>query len=387
MNAHHPAATAALLSLAASLGPACSSTSSSGRAGPLDLLYVAVQSTNVIAALSLDAKTGAPTPIAGSPFALGAGSSPTAIATNGRFVFTSNAASGNVSSFGVDSSNGALREIELSPFALDQQPFSELPMVVSPSGGSLYLSSFGGGGITVFDIGTDGALSPIVGSPFAADGTQVGGRPFDIAIDPSGAHLYALAQGVPPHVTGVLEYDIDPNTHALSKRRELPTGNLVSPRMAIEKTGKVLFFTDALGNQIGSILLDAAGGASIGATSGNDPGATGPLRLLSDPSGRFLFATNYQTDVVSAFTISDADGTLAPSVPGAPYATSSHPQSLAFHPGGAGFIYVADAGTGDLAAFAMDAATGGLTPLAGSPFAIGPGIGASILPMTALELE
>ncbi len=69
-----------------------------------------------------------------------------------------------------------------------------------------------------------------------------------------------------------------------------------------------------------------------------------------------------------------ADGTLTP-VAGSPFSAGSGPGCMAPDPEGK-FLYVANfnfgaPGSSNISAYTIDAGTGALTPIAGSPFAAG----------------
>ena len=80
--------------------------------------------------------------------------------------------------------------------------------------------------------------------------------------------------------------------------------------------------------------------------------------------------TNAASSDVSAYTINAATGALTP-VPGSPFAAGLTPSSVAVSANGR-FAYVTnDANTSDVSAYTIDATTGALTPIPGSPFAAG----------------
>jgi len=71
-------------------------------------LYVSNSGKNNVSAFTLEAVTGALTPVAGSPFA--AGTAPAAIVSDpaGKFVFVANKGAGNVSAFAINATTGAM---------------------------------------------------------------------------------------------------------------------------------------------------------------------------------------------------------------------------------------------------------------------------------------
>lgn len=113
------------------------------------------------------------------------------------------------------------------------------------------------------------------------------------------------------------------------------------------------------------------------------PFAAGPTPtfVTVTPSGQFLYVANEGatpgTGSISAYVIDAATGTLVP-VSGSPFPDGSFPVVTAVDPSGQ-FLYVAHCasagcnigGMGSVSAFTIDGATGALTPVAGSPFSGG----------------
>jgi len=90
---------------------------------------------------------------------------------------------------------------------------------------------------------------------------------------------------------------------------------------------------------------------------------------------QYAYVTNARSDTVSAYSIDASSGAMAP-VPGSPFAAGNNPNTVAVNPAGT-FAYVANGGAsvlngpGTVSAYRVDAATGALTPVPGSPFAAG----------------
>jgi 6-phosphogluconolactonase (cycloisomerase 2 family) len=162
-----------------------------------------------------------------------------------------------------------------------------------------------------------GALTPVSGSPFAADSL-----PSSVTVDPSGKFAYVVNRGSNDVSAFTIDLSINPTAGAL---------------------------TPVLGS----------------------PFATGaiPRSVAVDPSGRFAYVANSNSNNVSAFTINSATGALVP-LPGSPFAAGTTPMSIIVDPSGK-FAYVANLNSSNVWVFAIDATTGALTPVAGSPFAAG----------------
>jgi DNA-binding beta-propeller fold protein YncE len=85
--------------------------------------------------------------------------------------------------------------------------------------------------------------------------------------------------------------------------------------------------------------------------------------------GRFAYVANSESNNVSAYTIDAATGALA-AVAGSPFAAGTFPLFVTLHPSGK-FAYVANNSSSNISVYTIDAATGALTAVAGSPFGAG----------------
>ena len=81
--------------------------------------YVANFASNDVSAYTIDTTTGALTPIAGSPFAAGAGAHWTTTDLTGQFLYVANRGADNVSAFTIDGTTGALAPIGTFPAGRD----------------------------------------------------------------------------------------------------------------------------------------------------------------------------------------------------------------------------------------------------------------------------
>jgi 6-phosphogluconolactonase len=105
------------------------------------------------------------------------------------------------------------------------------------------------------------------------------------------------------------------------------------------------------------------------------PIAAGPAvqALALHPSKKFLYAANSAENDISLFTIA-TDGMLTEVTPRTSISNgtdASTPTMLAMDPGGA-YLYVGNAGgTTSISVFSINSTSGQLTPISGSPFAIG----------------
>lgn len=222
-------------------------------------------------------------------------------------------------------STGLLTPLSSSPMAYPGSPVFfnyQNDLTIVPSGKFLYSayndsSSLSAGAAAAFSIDATGNLTPVPGSPFIA-----GNLPVATAVDPAGNYLYVANE----NSGSVSVFGINPNTGAL---------------------------TETAGSPV--------------VTSNSEP-----VALSMHPSGKFLYVLNYSmVGGLAGFSVDSTSGGLVP-LPGSPWLTSVvNPRSvimssIAMHPSGS-FLYVADV-VGDIYAFSVNSATGGLTLASGSPF-------------------
>ena len=133
-------------------------------------------------------------PVSGSPSATGPSPVSVAFSPSGGLLATANAGDNTVSVFSV-ASDGALTQVSGSPFATGTGPTS---VAFSPGGALLAVTNFGLGGdqpslentVSVFSVASDGALTPVSGSPFTT-----GNGPGSVAFSPSGRLLATANTG------------------------------------------------------------------------------------------------------------------------------------------------------------------------------------------------
>jgi 6-phosphogluconolactonase (cycloisomerase 2 family) len=101
--------------------------------------------------------------------------------------------------------------------------------------------------------------------------------------------------------------------------------------------------------------------------------------VVQDGNSNYLYVTNYGSDNVSAYTINATSGALTP-VAGSPFAAGSGPQGVPLKGvpidtrlGNTDTLYVANEGSNNVSAYTISATSGALTPVAGSPFGAGTG--------------
>jgi 6-phosphogluconolactonase len=302
----------------------------------------------------------------------------------GQFVYvvsggTATTAGDSVSGYLMNPATGALRSAPQSPFATGQGSFA---IAADPLGLFVYVANFIGNSISGFAISsTNGNLLPLNGSPY--DLTPL--PPFaavipqSLAVDPSGKFLYVASLINPADYVAIISsYAINQSTGALTlvPGSPLGIGDCGAMDLAMDPRGKFIYISCEDSRLIVGIVADPTTGALT--TIPGSPFDLSPrvspsgTAVAVDPNGKYVYAPVYRG--VDVFAIDTATGALTP-VPGSPFPADYPYQttalaSVAVHPTGK-FVYLtvgAYQAPGSVLGYTVDAATGALTPVPGSPF-------------------
>ena len=278
------------------------------------------------------------------------------------------ASGGNeVLAFTIDTNTGKLT----GPLTVSG-PNASLGIAASPSANFLYASDFGANAVYAFSIATStGALTKISGSPFAAGNAPGGGG---LAIDPTGRLLY-MAQ---INSNSVAAFTVNSTTGALTKVAGSPFPASANPmHLAVDPSGKFLFVSNTNDPQGGiSVYTINAGGALTPVVGSPFPtqAFAGPSGLAVHPSGKFLYVglagTSNPNHFVATFSINATSGALTP-LAGSPTSTGQDPLYVALDPSGQ-FLYTSNVLDSTISGFTVDANSGALTEVTGSPFSVTP---------------
>jgi 6-phosphogluconolactonase len=276
-------------------------------------LYVTNNGSNTVAVFAIDPTTGLLTP---GGFSAATGTQPVAIAIDplARFAFVANAVDNTVSGYAISASSGLLAPITTSILPVGQSPRS---LTINPDGNTLYIANVGGS-VDAYVIGSDGTLSTVSGTPFAA-----GAGALAIGIDPTGSFAYVANDTA----ASISEYTVDGTSGALTAVAGSPLATTTRPQaLAFDPAGTHLYAANVTAdNQVGVFAIDATSGA-LSLQTAVAVGA-GPVALTVDPAGQYLYVVNGTADTVNAFAIA-ADGSL--SSLGA-IATGSQPHAIVVH--------------------------------------------------------
>lgn len=251
-----------------------------------------------------------------------------------------------------------------------------------------YLTGQGTNEVFAFRLHGDGSLTALTTPNFST-----GSRPAALAIHPPGDFFY-IANSAGNNVTlldintGNGNLSIPPTNSALPP---LTPPNIFGAgtmpiAMAVAPNAPHLYVANHDSGDISAFLIDPSNG-NLGLVSGSPftvaPGAssvTNPQSLAITPQGNFLYTANPTQGTVAGFAIG-SDGGLTP-VPGSPFAVGTMgtmPSFVVAHPAG-NFLYVADPAHNAVLGFAIQS-NGAISAISGSPFAAGSGtVALSITP-------
>jgi len=215
--------------------------------------------------------------------------------------------------------------------------------------------------------GGTGALTPITGSPFVSPNTEV----VSLISNPAGTFLFESGA----NDQQVVVFGVDQTTGALTTVGSSPITGFAG-QLSTDGLGKYLYVTAAnLGTQVTVFAIGSTGALTPVVGS---PFSISIAQLEGEPTGKFLFGVTGNganngvgTDShIYVFSIDQTTGAITP-VTGSPFATTLIPASLTVHPSGK-FVYTFNGSvtgaTPGTEGYQINATTGALTPVVGSPF-------------------
>lgn len=247
------------------------------------------------------------------------------------------------------------------------------PMIASPT--FVYIGSVtdqGGAGILVadFDPATGRLGTPRVA---AADVKSPG----FFAASADGRHLYTTAsKGQPGNAGGsIVAYAVDASTGALKEIGRRATGTAGLAHLSLSPDGR--FALGASYNGAASVALPVNADGTLGPPGPAAPFSgssvhptrqreTHPHSINADPAGRFYFVCDLGSDVIARFRLDPAGPSLARVDPPVRTAPGAGPRHLKFHPNGR-WVYVNGELDATVTAYAYDAAAGGFTVIHTAP--------------------
>ena len=132
--------------------------------------------------------------------------------------------------------------------------------------------------------------------------------------------------------------------------------------IVVDPTGSYLYVSNYSSNDVSAYAINSSSGTLTTISSSPFPVGVAPTSLKTDPSGQFLYVANSGGGSVSVLRIDSSTGALS-DVSGSPFAAGNGPISVAVDPSGA-FAYVANAAAATISAYSIDSSSGALTAVA-----------------------
>jgi len=345
-------------------------------------LYVPNVGSNTVSAFSVNKDTGALTAVAGSPFATDA--QPLfASWDRGTRLYVSNRAAPSISEYTINTTSGALTQVTGSPFHLSvasPPPANQLFMgevLTNATGTFGYVGLPGLGKLYGFTVNaTTGELNEIAGFPVTA-GAFTGNAVFNSA----GTTLYLPHDVQNGATTGnVAMFQVNAGSGVLTPQGTVATGGSGVNFAMLDNSGKFLLVPNVSSGTLAVFSIDATNG-QLTAVAGSpfNTGATGLTGGLAiHRSKNFVYATNNnnppagagQPSTIAGYTIDANTGVLV-QIPGSPFPTGGVNSNLAAIDPTGKFLYVANTDSDNITGFTIDQTSGALTAIPGTPFAAG----------------
>jgi 6-phosphogluconolactonase (cycloisomerase 2 family) len=327
-------------------------------------VFVVNEGDDAIAAFTINATTGALT-AAGTPAALELAPAAIAVDQTGQFVYVPDRKNQIVSQYSVNSTTGALTAV---PPDVATANTGGTSIAVTPSNQYVYVGGFGTspfGSVAGFGLA---AMTGIL-TPLAFQNVPAGNWASALAIDPTGQFLFATAQGE-QHLY-VFNIDSDGTLTPTAQTSSGPEGTGSAPSAVAVfplggASGGYVYTADSGANRIGTFSYDGTGTLNTIGDGDLNASATQPQALAIDPSGKFLYVANYADDTVSTFSLDPTTGLLTfvtqVSTGNMNKVPNAAPTDMKLDPSGQ-FLFVANKLDGSVSVFTVAA---GVLTLAGT---------------------
>ena len=318
-------------------------------------LYVSLQGEDCIRRYDMDLRTGRLA--SRDPVAVPGGPAPMAVDPQGRILHVGRRGVCEISSFRIDPESGDLAFIGAVP--LDAEPCY---LAMDRQGRFLFSAYYQAGKAASHAI--DGETGAVVVPPVEWLDTATGAHA--LQTDPSNRFAFV------PHIAGngpnaIFQYRFDERTGRLTPNTpaRLSPPEPVGPRhFCFHPHRDVVYFSNEQGGSVTAYALDTTTGTleafqTVSTLPEDFQGDNTCAQIHMEPSGRMLFAPNRGHNSMACFAVDSATGMLTPT---ARIATEPVPRAFGIDPGG-DFLFAAGLQSGRLAAYRIDSDNGTLAHL------------------------
>ncbi|MDR1671811.1 MAG: lactonase family protein [Alistipes sp.] len=237
------------------------------------------------------------------------------------------------------------------------------PCNITTDGRIVVTANYGGGDVSVFGVKRGGGLSPLRQTLRLSESAGAS-HMHCVKVSPDGRWLFAADLGSDRLVRWRLRKNGRIDAGSL-KTFALPVGS--GPRhFVFDGTGRYLYLINELSGTAIAFRYNRGELEQFQTVQADPSAGRGSADIVLTPDGRYLYTSHrLKNDGVTKFDVSPADGTL---IPAGYLTTGLHPRNLAITPDGR-WLTVAARDSGRVDLFAIDPATGDLTPV-GDPLTL-----------------
>jgi len=298
------------------------------------------------------------------------------VSPGGHYVYVTNTTMDDLSAYTATTSGSDPQLTDIVRTRLAPHAVTALAVKVTISPQMLYVVNQTTNVIAGYTVAPTGVLSgqpstepTTCGSCATADVADSG--PSAVAIAPNGQNLYASdwAQAGPGDVTAfsIAATDGSLTNSGSTAAGDSPMGVAVDPSNRYLYVANSCYVNDTVPNCQGTIDGYSLTGGMPSAFTSGDPTLVGPaspgsypMLLTVDPTGRFLYVSQYTAGTIGMFSINPDNGILSATGTGTATAGTG-PWTVVVGPMGR-HLYVSDSSTaGGVSIYSIDATTGNLT--------------------------
>jgi 6-phosphogluconolactonase len=220
----------------------------------------------------------------------------------------------------------------------------------------------------------DGSLGAPIPDPvsgqscFPLNGQQAiqGSQPIGVTVTASTGYLYVADQGL----NIVYGFSLNDSTGVLTAltNNSFPAGSQPSA-ITSDLNGQHVYVTDQANGQAAGQLLSYTVQASGALQALGNPVATDqlPSNMTFDPSGQYMFVTNFNSNTVRTYTRDATTGELTQPNGDLSYGTGTGPDCVSVESAYGRFVYVTNFLDNNVSGFELNPQTGALVQILNSP--------------------
>jgi 6-phosphogluconolactonase len=282
-----------------------------------------------------------------------------------RCLYAAHGDGSEATAFAIDRDSGRLTPLNRQP----TKGRNGVRLGIDGSNKFAVLANYSTGSVAVLPINPDGSLGALTdlvtleGKPGPHRTEQVSAHPHDVVFDPRGRFVVVPDKGL--DTTFVFRLDTTRGTLVPAEPPSVASRPGAGPRHAdFHPTRPYLYQINELDSTITTFQFDTHRGElmplqTITTLPPSFTGVSTTSEIAVAPSGRFVYGSNRGHDSIVIFAVDDATGVLSPV--GWESTQGRVPRFFALDPSGT-FLYAANQNSDTIVAFTVDRATGKLKP-------------------------